>query len=167
MVATTVKNRTGTLKCTSASEGSVNGGINARISLRKAHRQSDPDHTTQSGEDHTLGKKLVKELGTCCAECASNGDFLAARGASIFSFPAPRTCTTIAATGFDGGVLAGCGINASSPFGASGAITIKIIMMRTRSMSIKGTTLMVAIELPLAPSSIPIAVSLSGGLHDE
>jgi len=26
---------------------------------------------------------------------------------------------------------------------------------------------MVAIELPLAPASIPIVISLSGGLHDE
>jgi hypothetical protein len=54
--------------------------------------------------------------------------------------------------------VAGCGINASRPFGVSGVITMKI-MISTRSMSISGTTFIVAIELPFDPTSIPIANS--------
>jgi len=61
-------------------------------------------------------------------------------------------------TGFVVSVFAGCGINAARPFGVSGVITIKI-MISTRSMSIRGTTFIVAIELPFAPTSIPTVVS--------
>src|SRR5580698_10742722 len=76
------------------------------------------------------------------------------------SFPAPRSinCTTMVRSGvlffgaFGGG---GCGTSASSPFGVSGVITMKMIS-NTSSTSMRGVTLIFALWPPPALTPIPI-----------
>src|SRR5665213_336053 len=54
---------------------------------------------------------------------------------------------------------AGCGTSAFKPFGVNGVITMKM-MIRTKRISIRGTTFIVAIEPPcFPPTSIPIVVA--------
>ena len=79
------------------------------------------------------------------------------------AWPAPRSinCTTMVRSGvlflgaFGGG---GWGTSASSPFGVSGVMTMKMISSTSRT-SMSGVTLISALCPPLAPSAIPIGFS--------
>src|SRR5271168_2576330 len=83
---------------------------------------------------------------------------------TLGSWPGPRSlnCTTMVRSGvlFLGALGGGgCGTSASSPFGVTGEITMKMISS-TSSTSMSGVTLMFALWPPLGPTAIPMIVLL-------
>src|SRR5579875_1978553 len=80
------------------------------------------------------------------------------------------TCTTMVRSFGTSwvGFLGGCGTSASSPFGVTGTMTMKMISS-TSSTSISGVTLISETDPPDDPALIPITILLflSGGLSDE
>src|ERR1051325_7892921 len=95
-------------------------------------------------------------VSRCCRVSCDTSSWL------IFNFTLPlssNTCTTTArsvwVSGWCGG--GGCGTSASSPFGVSGVMTMKMISSTSKT-SIKGVTLISAVCPP--PPPVVIAIEL-------
>ena len=69
------------IQVTSASDGSVKGGISARIAFRSP-REPDAERATDGGERETFRQELAEELAARGAQSAAHGDFALACGAA-------------------------------------------------------------------------------------